>query len=199
MDESALAFVGRWLRHPRRTGAIVPSSRDLARTIADGLDRDDYTTILELGAGTGSVTRALARRFGAERVVALELSPALARQARRRNPGVTVIEGCATRVESLLDRYDCDRLAMVSCLPLLSLPALRRSLLDVAARRVGSKGCFVQFTYSPWSPFPANEYRTLGLRAERTGRAWRNVPPASVWRLTREAHASRDAELRPTA
>lgn len=199
MDESAIAFVGRWLRHPRRTGAIIPSSRDLARVIAQGLERNDYSTIVELGAGTGTVTRALAERFGPERVVALELSPGLARQARKRNPGVRVVVGCASQLESLLAEYDCRRLALVSCLPLLSMPDMRRSLLRVAARHLGPDGCFVQFTYSPWSPFPAQEYRSLGLRATRTGRAWRNVPPASVWRLTLDRHAGAQSRLRPTA
>lgn len=199
MDESAIAFVGRWLRHPRRTGAIVPSGRDLARAIAQGLERSDYTTIVELGAGTGTVTRALVERFGPERVVALELSPGLARQARKRNPGVRVMVGCASELDSILDGYDCRRLALVSCLPLLSMPELRRSLLRVVARRLGPEGCFVQFTYSPWSPFPAEEYRSLGLRTKRTGRAWRNVPPASVWRLTVDRRAGAQVEMRSTA
>lgn len=199
MDESAIAFVGRWLRHPRRTGAIIPSSRDLARVIAEGPERTDYTTVIELGAGTGIVTRALAERFGPQRVVALELSPGLARQARKGNPGVKVVVGCATEIETILAGYDCSRLAIVSCLPLLSMPALRRSLLRTAADRMGVEGCFVQFTYAPWSPFPTQEYRELGLRAVRTGRAWRNVPPASVWRLTRGQCQADRSDLRSTA
>ncbi|MBA1147317.1 methyltransferase domain-containing protein [Ectothiorhodospiraceae bacterium WFHF3C12] len=199
MDESAIAFVGRWLRHPRRTGAIIPSSRDLARVIAQGLNRNDYTTIVELGAGTGTVTRALVERFGAERVVALELSPGLARQARKRNPGARVVVGCASELDGLLEEHDTTRLALVSCLPLLSMPNMRRSLLQTAATHLGPEGCFVQFTYSPWSPFPAEEYRALGLRAQRTGRAWRNVPPASVWRLTLDRMRDAQTPLRPTA
>lgn len=55
-------FLRAWLGAPLRTGAQLPSSRRLARAMAIAVDPALAGKIVELGPGTGAVTRALIER-----------------------------------------------------------------------------------------------------------------------------------------
>ena len=57
---SGLAFALAWVRNPRRVGAIAPASRALAQAVAAEVSRVGPELLLEIGAGTGAITRALA-------------------------------------------------------------------------------------------------------------------------------------------
>jgi phosphatidylethanolamine/phosphatidyl-N-methylethanolamine N-methyltransferase len=75
---------------------------------------------------------------------------------------------------------------VVSGLPLLTL-GLRAQLEVVAGafRALRPDGALLQFTYGPACPVPPPLLQRLGLRAERLGSTLANLPPASVYRLTR--------------
>jgi 23S rRNA (adenine-N6)-dimethyltransferase len=84
---------------PRRR-ALRPSgqhflrSDSIAAEIVDQARVDDSQVVFEIGAGTGRITRALARRAG--RVVAVEVDPILAHRLRQEFSGnlrVELIEG----------------------------------------------------------------------------------------------------------
>ena len=59
-DETA--FLRSWLERPLVTGAVTPSSKALARTMASYVDPRVRGPVVELGPGTGPVTDALVRR-----------------------------------------------------------------------------------------------------------------------------------------
>ncbi len=76
--------------------------------------------------------------------------------------------------------------AVVSGLPLLSLP--RRTVIRIllsAFRHLRVDGAFFQFTYGPGCPVPSVVLDRLGLRAQRIGRCIANLPPATVYRISR--------------
>jgi phospholipid N-methyltransferase len=58
-------------------------------------------------------------------------------------------------------------------------------ILDGAFRHLRPEGAFYQFTYGPRCPIPRAILDRLGLKAVKIGRAVANVPPASVYRITR--------------
>jgi phospholipid N-methyltransferase len=76
--------------------------------------------------------------------------------------------------------------AVVSGLPLLSMPPARRAaILAGAFAALAPSGVFVQFTYGFASPVPRRELVALGLQPLRRDFTWRNLPPATVWLFVR--------------
>jgi phosphatidylethanolamine/phosphatidyl-N-methylethanolamine N-methyltransferase len=178
------------MRAPMRVGAIWPSGRHLGRALAAEVDLTVPGAVVELGAGTGNVTEALLEGgVPPDRLIAVELDPALARILRRRFPQIRVVEGDAGELARILGAEGVAQVAaVVSCLPLVSLPGplVRRIVAEVFAV-LAPAGRMVQFTYGTISPVPLRHFRHLALEGRRTRRIWRNVPPAAVWRYTRRA------------
>lgn len=59
------AFLADYIRHPTRVGAIAPSSQALAEAICEPFRRSKKpVAVLEVGAGTGSVTRHIGTLLG---------------------------------------------------------------------------------------------------------------------------------------
>ena len=153
-------FLKRWLRRPFATGAVVPSGRLLAEAMARtarAVIAGRPGHVVELGAGTGEVTKALvAAGIASERLVLVERDPEFASFLRRHFDGPRIVEGDAARLPALLADHGLAPIAaVVSSLPLLSLPS------DVVNGIVGGVfdalprgGALVQFTYGPKPPIP---------------------------------------------
>ena len=178
-------FFGLWLQKPLQIAAVTPSSRRFACAMADLVDFDRPGPVLELGAGTGSLTRGLLRAgCPAERLIAMEREPRLAAALRRSFPGIRTIVGDALALEEHLARLGIDRLcAVVSSLPIkwFSLAA-QRAVLRPCFARLGRDRPFLQLTNAFASPLP---YHRLGIQGREAARVWRNVPPAQIWAYTR--------------
>lgn len=181
--EGALGlFLSRWVKAPHRIGALAPSSRQLARAMARQIDLTEDGPIIELGGGTGSITRALlATGVPRDRLIVVERDPTLAALLRMRFPGVKIMRGDAAELVQLLRPLGISRAAaVVSSLPLLSMPKrLRRRIVEESFAFLGGVGTFVQFTYGVVSPLGPE----LGLLGEVAARVWWNFPPAAVWRF----------------
>jgi phospholipid N-methyltransferase len=170
------------LRAPALTGAVAPSSQFLARAMVDSAQ--GAARIVELGAGTGAVTRALARRHPEVPLTLVELQPALARQLARDFPRSDVQ---ALPAAEVLDRMpggpgEPGPVVIVSSLPFRSMPTLARvrtraSILQFLRRHPGS--WLVQYTYQPRAPFDAEP----GFVWRRRRTVVANIPPAGVWTL----------------
>jgi phosphatidylethanolamine/phosphatidyl-N-methylethanolamine N-methyltransferase len=180
--KDSLLFLGQAARRWRVTGTVTPSGRPLARAIVDGVGPiPDGGVILELGPGTGVVTRELVSRFPRARVVAVEVLDAFADRLSGEFPEVAVVRGCASHLTDHLTKHDIspgEVSAVISGLPLLSLPddLPQRILTSIkSVLRPGRR--YVQFTYSAraWRRFDVAGFDRLGTR-----RVWRNLPPAFV-------------------
>jgi phosphatidylethanolamine/phosphatidyl-N-methylethanolamine N-methyltransferase len=184
-------FLRRWLRQPLAVGAVVPSGRLLTQAMARATLAalaDNEGRVVELGVGTGEVTRALlAAGLPAERLVLLERDPELAAFLRRHFPGLQIVEGDAADLTGLLSSNGIDRVgAVVSSLPLLSMPtAVVDRIVAGAFEVLPAGGSLVQFTYGPAPPIRRTVRERLRLGGDRGRRIWRNVPPAVVWTFKR--------------
>ncbi|HQU49178.1 MAG TPA: hypothetical protein PLM09_08645 [Casimicrobiaceae bacterium] len=177
----AETFLVQFLRAPSLVGGIVPSSRVLARALSR--HAAGFESIVELGAGAGSVTHWLAVDHPRSRLTVVERDGAMARRLVRRWPRARVLSACVhERADALLAQPA--RTVAVSSLPFRSLPedlvrptvaVIERFLLDDPARR------FVQYSYGLRPPFAFASPEISWRRAERI---WRNVPPAVVWIAT---------------
>ena len=183
-SETAL-FLKRWIKAPLVIGALAPSSRHLGRAMARQVDVGAGGLVIELGGGTGSITRALLEAgLPPERLVVVEQDPTLHALLERSFPAIPVIRGDAAHLVQLLRPMGISRAAaIVSGLPLLSMPRhLRRRIVEESFAFLGESGSFIQFTYSLASPLPRREFAIEGAIAQRI---WRNFPPAAVWRFQR--------------
>ena len=171
-------------------GAVVPSSASLCELIASRVDPAS-SSVLEVGAGTGPVTRALLERgVGPERLFLIERDPSLAAYLHRRFPGVRVRCGDAVHAGRILSDESVGQVkTVISSLPILNLSS-RDQLKAVRGmlNALAPGGQLIQFTYAPRCPIST---RRFGLRAECVGRVWLNLPPATVWRFTRTSVAAR--------
>src|SRR5471032_8429 len=83
-------FIRSWLEKPLSTGAVLPSGKALARTMARYVDQLVKGPVIELGPGTGAVTEALVEQgIEPSRLVLVEFNPdfcSLLRSRYRKQP-----------------------------------------------------------------------------------------------------------------
>jgi len=179
--DDEVKFIRSWIEKPISTGAVMPSSRVLARAMARYVDPQSNGPVIELGPGTGPVTQALVRQgIDPARLVLVEFNPDFCRLLRARYPAATVVQGDAYRLRRLLDGYvDEPAAAVVSGLPLVTKPLRTRlRLISDAMTLLAAGAPFVQFTYAMVPPIPKG---LSGVRAEASELIWMNLPPARVW------------------
>src|SRR5262249_29662519 len=143
-------FFRSWMEKPLAIGAVTPSGKALARTMASYVDPSVAGPIIELGPGTGPVTEALvAQGVEPARLVLVEFNPAFCRLLRQRYPAASVVQGDAYGLRRLLGPHLRQPAgAVVSGLPLFTKPLRTRlRLLSEAFGLMAPGAPFVQFTY----------------------------------------------------
>lgn len=192
--DDTITFLRSWLQKPRCVGAIAPSSDALARLICSEIDAS-CAPLLELGPGTGVFTRALlARGLDPGQITLIEAVPEFANLLRHRHPGARVLTCDAGKLADA-DLYpDACAGAAVSGLPLRAMPT---EVIDAIIAGVfvwlRAGACLYQFTYGLRCPIPPEVLQRNQLQAQAMGRVWRNLPPATVYRITRQdAHRAAD-------
>ena len=180
-------FIMSLLKSPATVGALAPSSPQLSRLVASQAGWGS-SHVVEVGAGTGSITGALLRRgLPANRLLVIERDPAFVLHLRKRFPHVRVRCGDAEHAEEILSEEGISHVeTLISSLPIRNLNGDDRiSVVRGMMKAVAPGGHLIQFTYAANCPIPTEQ---LGLNAERLGRVWMNLPPAVVWKFTR-SHA----------
>jgi phosphatidylethanolamine/phosphatidyl-N-methylethanolamine N-methyltransferase len=179
-------FIRTWFEKPLAVGAVTPSGRALARTMAAYVDPGVTGPVIELGPGTGPITEALiAQGIDPLRLVLVEFDHTFCRLLRARFPTATVVQGDAYSLKRLLaGMLQEPAAAVVSGLPLFTKPLkIRLRLLFEAFGLMAPGAPFIQFTYNAVPPMPARLDR---VRAQASERVWMNIPPARVWVYRRD-------------
>jgi phosphatidylethanolamine/phosphatidyl-N-methylethanolamine N-methyltransferase len=175
-----LRFWRALIARPKHVGALAPSSRALARAIAEEVDPLRSGPVLELGPGTGVITHALLERgISGERLTVVEYDADFAAAIARRFHGVHVILGDAFDLSSTLGERSQDRFAaIVSGIPLLNFPVrLRSAYVEGLTERLLPGAALIQFSYGVHAPAAAPS----GHRVDCAAMIWANFPPARVW------------------
>jgi phosphatidylethanolamine/phosphatidyl-N-methylethanolamine N-methyltransferase len=162
-------------------GSVIPSAPALCRRIAALVERQEDEFVVELGAGTGVISRALlAAGVPPERLVVVEIVRDMADHLRSVLPGVNVVQGDAFDLARTLPERMHRKVGTAICgIPLVMLPIEQQQRFVDAVESVAPGKGFLLYTYCITSPLP---YRRLGLTAKREAWTPLNVPPASVWR-----------------
>jgi phosphatidylethanolamine/phosphatidyl-N-methylethanolamine N-methyltransferase len=175
-------FFRRWLKNPRQLGTLAPISIKLAKLAAQaalGFYKPGQSMV-EIGAGTGRLTRALlAAGVQAEDLTVVELDGEMCSFLRKTVPDICVIEGDALDLPRFLPLNDRGEICtVVSAIPLMYLAEnSRKSLINSAFAVLAPSAGIIHVTYNPRSPLRFwNE-----ITAERVASAWLNIPPGFVW------------------
>jgi phosphatidylethanolamine/phosphatidyl-N-methylethanolamine N-methyltransferase len=179
--DDEVQFIRSWIERPLRTGAVIPSSKALARTMARYVDPLTDGPVIELGPGTGPVTEALVEHgIDPARLVLVEFNPDFCDLLRSRYPEAMVVQGDAYRLRRLLQNFVHEpAAAVVSSLPLVTKPLRTRlRLISDVLGLMAPAAPFVQFTYAMVPPIPRE---LSGLHSEASELIWMNLPPARVW------------------
>lgn len=179
-DEEIRFFKG-MMQGPKTVGAIVPTSSVTAKRMASVIDVKSDLPVLELGPGTGVITKQiLARGVPAEKIVSVEYSEDFYRRLVEDYAGVNFIHGDAFDLKNILDgfadqTFDC----VISAVPMLSFPMEARiQLLEDLLSRIPEGRPVVQITYGPVSPIIAKPDR---YHIQHFDFVVRNIPPAQLW------------------
>jgi len=189
MAADGTIFFALWLQKPLRIAAANPSGPHLADALASFVDLRRPGPVLELGAGTGSLTRGLLRAgCPLDRVIALEREPRLAAVLRREFPGTTVIEGDATQIGKYLQGRAERLCAVISSLPVKWFPLeAQAAIVGPCLNLLGPGGRFLQMTNAFASPLPVD---ALGIVGEEVCRVWRNLLPAQIWSYSKRGEVA---------
>ena len=179
-SETVRFFKG-WLDKPRAVGSIVPTSSTTAREMASLVNPSADMPTLELGPGTGVITKAILERGVApENLWAIEYSEDFVEHLTKEYPGVNVIQGDAFNLdETLGDMKDTMFDSIVSAVPLLNFPVPQRiAYVEDLLNWIPAGRPIMQITYGPRSPVPPGRGN---YTVERHGFVLRNIPPAHLW------------------
>src|SRR5262249_13529045 len=151
--------------HPVRLGAIAPSSPALAKLVTNHVRVRKGHIVIEIGAGTGTITRKLLQFIPSDQLIVIELDPELCRFLKQQVSSIEVIHGNAMELLSLIpQRYIGKVSTIISGIPVTTMSYLQQKRLIDACRSVlAPDGELIQYSYLHKSPLPADD---LGLRTE---------------------------------
>lgn len=185
-----LEFYREWLSNPMRVGAIAPTSARMAGKMVSAIRPGSGLPILELGPGTGVITRAILECGVAPgNLVSVEYSEAFLPGLRRRYSGVNFIHGNAFDMTRLVAELGIERFdTIISSLPLMTMPVSNRvRLVEAALDLLAPERPMVQFSYMPRPPAPARKGR---YTVSHLATVIRNLPPARIWAYQRAAETN---------
>ncbi|NKM88143.1 methyltransferase domain-containing protein [Rhizobium laguerreae] len=182
----AFLFFRAWLSAPLRVASVTPSGRALSSLMTIEISADTGT-VIELGPGTGVFTEALLNRGVAEEnLVLVEYGAEFANQLCDRFPTAKTVQMDAAQLRKLPLHASTPVGAVVSGLPLLSMPVRKvHAILEGAFSHLRHGGAFYQFTYGPKCPIARPLLDRLNLKATYVGCTLANIPPAAVYRISR--------------
>jgi phospholipid N-methyltransferase len=191
-------FFSQSLRSISVTASLFPSSRFLASALLRHIDFASARVIVELGIGTGAITKQILRRLNPDAVLlGVDLNPAFVNHVKRniQDSRFIPILGQAERLGALLSRHGITRAdAIVSSLGLTAMhPAQRTTILKQAAAYLTPNGVLTQYQYlhasgkPNWAAslglvrFAEKEFLKAHFRQVATERVLWNLPPAKVY------------------
>lgn len=181
-----LQFLQAFLKNPLKVGAIAPSSPELAAEMLQGIHPDDHNIVLELGVGTGAITKFLRDAIPSrESYLGLELDGDLVNSLNKNFPDMNIICGNAAEAYEIHRRSGLGKVRyVVCCLPFVSLPKEISESVLVEIEKFMDEGCelrIFQYAHGYFLP-PAIKLREFLKdrygKSRRSPLVLKNVPPA---------------------
>lgn len=186
---SAWAFFREFLRSPKCVGSVIPTSQTVVSSVIERLDLENCDLFVEYGPGPGNFTRELLKSLPATaQLLTIDLNPRFCEHLKStiHDPRLTVVEGSATDVRSIIEKhYGPDMRAnyILSGLPFSTLPVdVRTAIMNATHDSLAADGAMVVYQYSRLvEPLLHAAFGRVTRRL-----IWRNVPPCYVFMATRD-------------
>lgn len=186
--QNASAFLKKMVKSPQEIGAVMPSGKNLCRAMVEIVGVNDDDIYVEVGVGTGVVTRELvAAGVPQKNIYLFESEVGFIAELKEKFPKANVILGDAQFLQKYLCQFGVGKVSkIISSLPFKSLPKpVAANILEQFDMILKKDGKIVQFTYAVNEPYPQSFKMLCGFEAERKKYIKKNVPPATVWLYTR--------------
>lgn len=183
-------FFKQVLLNYRKTGAISASSRHLGEKFIDFSDLSEAASVVELGSGTGVLTKQIQENLGAgAEFFAMEINPAFVRETQKRCPSIAVYQDSAHNIHRYLEQHNLKGVdCIISGLPWsLFSPRYQEILLEEIFSSLNPGGEFLTFAYIHGLFLPSGKIYRKKLPnkfslVDHSRIVWKNAPPALVYR-----------------
>ena len=185
MNEN-LQFLQAFLKNPLKVGAIAPSSPELAAEMLQGVAPDEENIVLELGVGTGAITKYLQEVIPNDRsYLGIELDSDLVGTLNEKYPDLNIVCGNASDAYAIHEDSGFGKVRyVVCCLPFVSLPKEVSESVLIEIEKFMREGCvfrIFQYAHGYYLP-PAIKLREFLKnrygKSKRSPLVLKNVPPA---------------------
>ncbi|OGV50183.1 MAG: hypothetical protein A2017_18645 [Lentisphaerae bacterium GWF2_44_16] len=179
-----------FLKNPVKTGALCASSPLLSKTMTEDISIEKAKSVVELGPGTGAVTRHIIKSISNETVFfAVELNEEFLHILKEKFPDVKFYNDTAANLNLMASAEGLSNIdVIVSGLPWASFsPQLQEELLSAITKSLSPGGIFTTFAYLQGMLLPSawNFKKLLNKHFSVVAKShvvWRNIPPAFVYR-----------------
>jgi phosphatidylethanolamine/phosphatidyl-N-methylethanolamine N-methyltransferase len=165
-----ILFLKKYLQNPQRIGSVIPSSEFLAKAMFTSIKELDEVNIIEIGAGTGAITK----HISSLNPLLVEIDKEFCTLLRLNYPHLKTINGCALEQLQKVD----ERFGLVLSIPLINNP-FKSSFIPII-ESLYSRGLLqwcVMYTYGFNNPLGEINFQSKARRRFVV----KNIPPASVW------------------
>jgi phosphatidylethanolamine/phosphatidyl-N-methylethanolamine N-methyltransferase len=165
-----MLFLKKYIRNPQSIGSVIPSSEFLAKAILNSINELDRTSVIEIGAGTGAITK----HISSFNPLLVEIDQEFCALLRQNYPHLKTINGCALEQLKKVD----ERFGLVLSIPLINNP-FKSSFIPLVNTLYSDgllKWC-VMYTYGLNNPLGEVNFQNQVRRRF----VMKNIPPASVW------------------
>ena len=185
MNEN-IQFLQAFLKNPLKVGAVAPSSQDLAWRMLEGILPDADNIIVELGVGTGAITKYIAEILpDKDSYLGIELDGGLVSSLNIRYPEINVVQGNACELSEIHVASGLGKASYIlCCLPFVTLPEEVATAVLAEIEKYMEQGCMFrafQYAHGYYTPAALRLRKFMRDRygySQRSKLVARNVPPA---------------------
>lgn len=184
-------FIKEYIKHPRKVGAIAPSSKYLAYKMIKEINFELAKCIVEYGPGTGAFTeKILARAKDDTKIILLEVNEEFyckLKELYGHKKNVIILNESAEKISEIIKKYNIEFVDyIISGLPFASLPEqVSMNILKETSKTIEKRGEFITFQYTL---FKKNLFKEFFNEIE-IDKTFRNLPPAYVLQCKMESES----------
>ncbi|PSL35178.1 phospholipid N-methyltransferase [Planomicrobium soli] len=182
-----MQFLSQYVKNPRSVGALVPSSKLLARQMIAPIKFEHAECIVEYGPGTGVFTEQIIQKKRPDtKLLVFETNEKFYRLLKLKYgslKNVYILNDSAEKVSDYLKKHSIEKADyIISGLPFASLPkTVSANILKETQNVLAVEGEFITFQYTKFK----QKYFNTFFSGIEVNKVTLNMPPAFVFKCTR--------------